>query len=177
MLCCTLFAATICLAAKEVKITVIPSDAKIYIDGNYAADGITTATLKKKDGFIVVKFEREGYVTLETKIFTTDKRKAVSYTMRRDAFFDVSVASGLVNKYFSVKISKDLYTVDESGKRNTELAWKMIHQVILNYLMKFRQRIWHRGLFKPLGSISHFPKRINKFALVFPSKKAILVAI
>ena len=25
--------------------------------------------------------------------------------------------------------------------------------------MKFRQRIWHRGLFKPLGSISHFPKR------------------
>lgn len=133
MLCCTLFAATICLAAKEVKITVIPSDAKIYIDGNYAADGITTATLKKKDGFIVVKFEREGYVTLETKIFTTDKRKAVSYTMRRDAFFDVSVASGLVNKYFSVKISKDLYTVDESGKRNTELVWKMIHQVILNY--------------------------------------------
>lgn len=48
LLCCTLFAATICLAAKEVKITVIPSDAKIYIDGNYAADGITTATLKKK---------------------------------------------------------------------------------------------------------------------------------
>ena len=46
LLCCTLFAATICLAAKEVKITVIPSDAKIYIDGNYAADGITTATLK-----------------------------------------------------------------------------------------------------------------------------------
>ena len=45
LLCCTLFAATICLAAKEVKITVIPSDAKIYIDGNYAADGITTATL------------------------------------------------------------------------------------------------------------------------------------
>ena len=168
LLCCTLFAATICLAAKEVKITVIISDAKIYLDGNYAADGITTATLKKKDGFIVVKFEREGYVTLETKIFTTDKRKAVSYTMRRDAFFDVSVASGLVNKYFSVKISKDLYTVDESGKRNTELALKM---------MKFRQRIWHRGLFKPLGSISHFPKRINKFALVFPSKKAILVAI
>lgn len=133
LLCCTLLATSICMAAKEVKITVTPSDAKIYIDGNYAADGITTATLKKKDGFIVVKFEREGYVTLETKIFASDKRKAVSYSMRRDAFFDVSVASGLVNKYFSVKISKDLYTVDEKGKRNTELAWKMIHQVILNY--------------------------------------------
>lgn len=67
LLCCTLFAATICLAAKEVKITVIPSDAKIYIDGNYAADGITTATLKKKDGFIVVKFETRGICNSRNK--------------------------------------------------------------------------------------------------------------
>ena len=158
MLCCTLFAATICLAAKEVKITVIPSDAKIYIDGNYAADGITTATLKKKDGFIVVKFEREGYVTLETKIFTTDKRKAVSYTMRRDAFFDVSVASGLVNKYFSVKISKDLYTGDESGKRNTELAWKMIHQVILNYFDEIQTTDMASGFIQTPWLYKSFPE-------------------
>lgn len=158
LLCCTLFAATICLTAKEVKITVIPSDAKIYIDGNYAADGITTATLKKKDGFIVVKFEREGYVTLETKIFTTDKRKAVSYTMRRDAFFDVSVASGLVNKYFSVKISKDLYTVDESGKRNTELAWKMIHQVILNYFDEIQTTDMASGFIQTPWLYKSFPE-------------------
>lgn len=158
LLCCTLFAATICLVAKEVKITVIPSDAKIYIDGNYAADGITTATLKKKDGFIVVKFEREGYVTLETKIFTTDKRKAVSYTMRRDAFFDVSVASGLVNKYFSVKISKDLYTVDESGKRNTELAWKMIHQVILNYFDEIQTTDMASGFIQTPWLYKSFPE-------------------
>lgn len=127
------FAALLNVEAKDVKITVIPSDAKIYIDGNYVADGITTASLKKKDGFIVIKCEKEGYVTLETKIFASDNRNAVSYTMRRDAFFDVTSASGLVNKYFTVTISKDLYTVDESGKRNTELAWKMLHQVILNY--------------------------------------------
>ena len=158
LLCCTLFAASICQAAKEVKITVIPSDAKIYIDGNYVADGITTATLKKKDGFIVVKFEREGYVTLETKIFTTDKRKAVSYTMRRDAFFDVSVASGLVNKYFSVKISKDLYTVDESGKRNTELAWKMIHQVILNYFDEIQTTDMASGFIQTPWLYKSFPE-------------------
>lgn len=127
------FTALLNVEAKEVKISVIPSDAKIYIDGNYVADGITTASLKKKDGFIVIKCEKEGYVTLETKIFASDKRNAVTYTMRRDAFFDVTSASGLVNKYFSVTISKDLYTVNENGKRNTELAWKMLHQVILNY--------------------------------------------
>lgn len=158
LLCCTLFAAFVCLAAKEVKITVIPSDAKIYIDGNYAADGITTATLKKKDGFLVVKFEREGYVTLETKIFATDKRKAISYTMRRDAFFDVSVASGLVNRYFSVKISQDLYTVDENGKRNTELAWKMIHQVILNYFDEIQTTDMASGFIQTPWLYKSFPE-------------------
>lgn len=84
--------------AKDVKITVVPSDAKIYVDGNYVGDGVTTASLKKKDGFLVLKFEKEGYITLETKFFYTDKRKAVSYTLRHDAFFDVTTASGLVNK-------------------------------------------------------------------------------
>lgn len=158
LLCCFLFTSFVCMAAKEVKITVIPSDAKIYIDGNYAADGITTATLKKKDGFIVVKCEKEGYVTLETKIFASDKRKAVSYTMRRDAFFDVSVASGLVNKYFSVKISKDLYTTDEKGKRNTELAWKMIHQVILNYFDEIQTTDMASGFIQTPWLYKSFPE-------------------
>ena len=121
------------LQAKDVKISVIPSTAKIYIDGNYVADGVTTASLKKRDGFIVVKFVEDGYVTLETKIFASDKRSAVAFALRRDAFYDITVASGIVNKYFAVKVSKDLYSEDQNGKRNTELAWKMIHQVILNY--------------------------------------------
>lgn len=36
------------LKAKDVKISVTPSTAKIYIDGNYVGDGIVTATVKKK---------------------------------------------------------------------------------------------------------------------------------
>lgn len=128
-----IFAVSLAVTAKEVKIAVTPSDAKIYIDGNYSATGVTTANMKKKEKFIVIKCEKEGYVTLETKIFYTDKRDAVSFTLRKDAFFDVSIASGLVNKYFTVRISKSLYTEDAQGKRNTELAWKMIHQIILNY--------------------------------------------
>lgn len=121
------------LSAKDIKISVTPDDAKIYIDGNYMGDGTVTATIRSKDSFISVKCEKPGYVTLETKIYYKDKRKAVSYTLRRDSFFDVTTASGLVNKYFSVQISKDLYTVDENGKRNAELAWKEIHSIILNY--------------------------------------------
>ena len=59
---------SICLTAKDVKISVTPSDAKIYIDGNYMADGVLVARVTKD--FIVVKIEREGYVTLEREIKT-----------------------------------------------------------------------------------------------------------
>ena len=121
------------LQAKEVKVSVTPSEAKIYVDGSYYADGVATINLSKKAGFVVIKMECPGYVTTETKVYAGDKRSAVSYTLRRDGFFDMSVASGLVNKYFNVKVSKDLYKVDENGNIDVSLAWKMIHKVILNY--------------------------------------------
>lgn len=152
------FASSLTVEAKDVKITISPSDAKIYIDGNYVADGVTTASLKKKDGFIVVKCEKEGYVTLETKVFATDKRKAISYTLRRDAFFDVTVASGLVNKYFSVKIAPNLYSTDETGKRNTEMAWKMMHQVILNYFDEIQTTDIASGFIQTPWQYKSFPE-------------------
>jgi hypothetical protein len=146
-----------CIAVKEVKITVTPSDAKIFVDGNYAADGITTATIRKKEGFIVVKFEKEGYVTLETKIFYTDNRSAVSFTLRRDVFLDISVASGLVNKYFTVKVDPGLYKV-ENGKRNSEMAWKMIHQIILNYFDEIQTTDMASGFIQTPWLYKSFPE-------------------
>lgn len=115
------------------KVSVTPSEAKISVDGNYVGDGVTEVTIGKTEGFVVLKFELEGYVTTEVKLFASDQRNAVSYTLRRDAFYDLTVESGAVNKYFAVTVSKDLYTEDGTGKRNTEKAWKMIHQVLLNY--------------------------------------------
>lgn len=120
-------------SAKDIKVSVTPSTAKIYIDGNYVGDGVITASLKKKEGFIVVKVEEQGYITLETKIYAKDKRKAVSYTLRKDALYDLTTENGNANKYFTLNVSKDLYTIDNSGKRNTEKAWKLIHQILLNY--------------------------------------------
>jgi hypothetical protein len=119
--------------SKDVKITVSPTDAKIYIDGNYVADGVTIASLKRKDGFIVVKFVKEGYVTLETKIFAADKRLAVAFTMRRDAFFDSSISSGNANKFFTQEISSDYIKKAGEAKEASVLVWKTLHQIILNY--------------------------------------------
>lgn len=158
LLICATLMGVICVWARDIKISAHPSDAKIYIDGNYVGDGVVTASVKKSEGFIVVKIEKEGYVTLETKIFAKDKRNAVSYTLRRDAFYDVSAPSGLVNKYFTVTVSKDLYTVDENGKRNTELAWKMIHQVILNYFDEIQTTDIASGFIQTPWQYKSFPE-------------------
>lgn len=121
------------ITAKDVKVSVTPSTARIYVDGNYVGDGVVNVPLKRSEGFVVIKMEEQGYVTLETKIYAKDKRKAVSYILRRDALYDLTIENGNANKYFTVNVSKDLYTVEKDGKKNTEKAWKLIHQILLNY--------------------------------------------
>lgn len=116
---------------RTLKISVIPSDAQISVDGNYIGDGVVEVTLDKSD-FIAIKLEKEGYLSQETKFYKSDKRKAVSYTMRPDKFYEASVPSGLVNKFFNVEVSPEYYTVKD-GKRDAEKAWKLIHQILLNY--------------------------------------------
>lgn len=146
------------IEAREVKITVTPSTAKIYIDGNYQGDGVVVASVKKKEGFIVVKCEQEGYVTLETKIFHSDKRKAVSYTLRRDAFYDITSPSGVVNNYFTIKVSKEFYKEKEDGKRDTGIAWKLIHQIILNYFDEIQTTDIASGFIQTPWQYKSFPE-------------------
>lgn len=117
---------------KTLKISVVPSDAQISVDGNYVGDGVVEVTLDKSD-FIAIKLEKEGYLTQENKFYKSDKRNAVSYTMRPDKFWEASVPSGLVNKFFNVSVSPDYYTKDKNGKIDPDRAWKLIHQILLNY--------------------------------------------
>lgn len=117
---------------KTLKISVVPSDAQISVDGNYVGDGVVEITLDKSD-FVAIKLEKEGYITQENKFYKSDKRNAISYTMRPDKFWEASVPSGLVNRFFSVTVSPDYYTLDNNGKIDPDRAWKLIHQILLNY--------------------------------------------
>lgn len=143
--------------AKDIKISVTPSDAQIYVDGNYVGDGVVSVPLKKKDGFIVVKFELDGYITREVRIFARNKTSTYTYALRKDEFYNVSSASGLVNRYFSVTVSKDLYTVDENGKKNSELAWKLIHQILLNYFDEIQTTDFASGFIQTPWQYETFP--------------------
>ena len=122
-----------CMAkSKKLKIMVTPADTQIFVDGNYVGDGVVEVSFDKSD-FLAIRLEKEGYLTQETRVYKADKRTAVSYTMRVDKFYEASVPSGLVNKFFSVTVSPRYYTVDGNGKKDAEKAWKLIHQILLNY--------------------------------------------
>ena len=44
---------------KTLKISVVPSDAQISVDGNYIGDGVVEVTLDKSD-FIAIKLEKDN---------------------------------------------------------------------------------------------------------------------
>lgn len=118
---------------KSLKISATPSDSKISIDGNYVGDGVIEFPITSKDNFLVIKIEKEGYIPVETKFYTSDKRNAIAYTLRPDLFYEASTPNDLANRFFSVEVSKELYSVDDKGKKDAEKAWKLIHQILLNY--------------------------------------------
>lgn len=119
------------LYAKKIKIAAVPEDAKIFVDGNYIGDG--TVTVAVRGDFISLKIESPGYVTIHSKFYKTDPRSAVSFNLRKDTFYESSTQNDNANNFFMVTINKKLYSTNEDGTKNSSTAWKMAHQIILNY--------------------------------------------
>lgn len=144
-------------SAREVKISVMPEDTKIFVDGVYVGDGITTVNVKRKERFIVLKFEKEGYVTLNTKIFFKDKRKAISYQLRKDEFYFESTPVGNANKFFTQEIDIDYFKDAKDTKEANLLVWKMMHQVLLNYFDEIESSDMLSGFIQTPWKIKPFP--------------------
>lgn len=121
------------LQARDVKIVVEPSDARIFIDGQFYGEGVIVVKAPKKNDFISVRAEAPGFEDLNVKIYGSDKRKAISYKMKKDYTSVYTVKTGLVNKFFTVNVAPEFYTVDKDGNVDSEKAWKLIHQILLNY--------------------------------------------
>lgn len=110
--------------AASKKVITNPADAKIYVDGNYVADGSFTLKFNKKNEMYLIKAEAEGYVTKSMKIFRTDTRNVISVDLKKDDSIEGSVASNIANKYFTINVREG---VDEV------MAWKILSQTLLNY--------------------------------------------
>ena len=119
---------------KEKTIVVIPSDAVIKVNGSYYGEGTAVVKIKKKD-FISLECSAPGYETLTTRVYGNDDRKTIEIKLKEDKLLQQTAQSSVANSFFSVKVSKSLYSDDKkTGQRNAEKAWKMAHSVLLQYL-------------------------------------------
>lgn len=118
---------------KDIKVVVIPTEATIKVNGSYYGEGSAVLKIKKND-FVSLECSCPGYETLNTRIYGNDDRKTIEVKLKEDMLLKQTSESSVANNFFSVKVNKNLYSNDpETGKRNSENAWKMAHSVLLKY--------------------------------------------
>ena len=130
---------------KVVKISVVPAEAAIYVNNNLVGYGYAEFTKPKSKEVAVIKIECNEYITVVTKFYGSDKRNAVSYTLQQDGFYRASAASGIVNKFFTVDIDPQYYEVGENDKVDISKAWKLLHQILLNYFAEISTSDFYGG--------------------------------
>ncbi len=143
---------------KTYKIIVSPKEASIYVNNQFIGYGFAEINKpKSKKDIIALRFECEGYKPIETKVYGDDKRSSISYTLQEDGFYRTTAFSGLVNKFMTITLDPNLYNMEENGNINTERAWKLLHQIILNYFEEigttdfsggYLQTPWHYKAFQ-----------------------------
>lgn len=132
VICALLAMVAIPMSAKKITIVVIPETADIKVNGSNYGNSPAVVDVKKDD-FVSIEITCPGYEDFNTRVYGSDKRKTIEYKLKKDTWTEVTTNSGIVNKFFSVAVDKNLYTVDESGRMNPEKAWKLIHSILLNY--------------------------------------------
>ena len=144
--------------SKTFKVMAQPKEASIFFNNEFVGYGFAEFNRpKKKTDVIAIRIECEGYKPLETKIYADDVRSSVSYTLQDDGFYRATATSGLVNKFMTVTLDNSLYTIDEQGTINVAKAWKLLHQILLNYFEEiaatdysggYLQTPWHYKTFQ-----------------------------
>lgn len=144
--------------SKTFKVMAQPKEASIFVNNQFVGYGFAEFNRpKKKTDVIAIRIECEGYKPLETKIYADDVRSSVSYTLQDDGFYRATATSGLVNKFMTVTLDNSLYTIDEQGTINVAKAWKLLHQILLNYFEEiaatdysggYLQTPWHYKTFQ-----------------------------
>ncbi len=131
---------------KIIKISVQPQEAAIYVDNNLIGYGYGEFTRpEKKDRVAIIRVECNEYTTAHSKFYGGDERNSLSFNLMQDGFYRGSAASGLVNKYLTIILDPEYYTVEENGKVDSEAAWKLLHQILLNYFPEIETTDFHGG--------------------------------
>lgn len=132
--------------AKVIKISVQPQEAAIYVNNEFVGYGYGEFSRPpKKDHVAVIRVECNEYTTAHSKFYGGDERNSLSFNLMQDGFYRGSAASGLVNKFMTITLDNKYYTIEEDGKINSEAAWKLLHQILLNYFPEIETTDFHGG--------------------------------
>lgn len=132
--------------AKVIKISVQPQEAAIYVDNTLLGYGYGEFSRpKKKNEVAIIRVECNEYTTTHSKFYGGDERNSLSFNLMQDGFYIGSAASGLVNKYLTVTLDPQYYSITEDGKVDCESAWKLLHQILLNYFPEIETTDFHGG--------------------------------
>lgn len=132
--------------AKIVKITAQPEEAAIYVDNNLIGYGYGEFSRPpKKNQVAIIRIECDEYTTVHSKFYGGDERNSLSFNLMQDGFYRGSASSGLVNKYITIMLDPQYYSIKEGGKVDSEPAWKLLHQILLNYFPEIETTDIHGG--------------------------------
>lgn len=109
--------------ASVIKISVQPQEAAIYVDNSLIGYGYGEFSRPpKKNQVAIIRIECNEYLTANSKFYGGDERNSLSFNLMQDGFFRGSAASGLVNKYLTITLDPQYYSIDSEGKVNSEAA-------------------------------------------------------
>ena len=169
--------------SSQVKVIAEPKETAIYINNNFVGNGFAEFNRPKKNDVVVIRLECNEYTPIVTKFYGSDKRSSVSYTLQQDGFYRSSAASGIVNKYFTVDVDS-LYFSMEGNKVDIEPAWKLLHQILLNYFSEIETSDIHGGYMQTPWQYKQFNmsnkqirNRVTVRDISTPSKVALQIKI
>ena len=143
-----------------VKIMAQPKEASIYVNNQFVGYGFAEFIRPKRNDIVAIRIECEGYKPIETKFYGGDQRASISYVLQDDGFYRSTASSGLVNKFLTVTLDEGLYEIQENEKIDVSKAWKLLHQILLNYFEEiattdysggYLQTPWHYKTFQLSG--------------------------
>ena len=132
--------------SKVIKITVQPVEAAIYVDNSLIGYGYGEFSRPpKKNQVAIIRVECDEYTTAHSKFYGGDERNSISINLMQDGFYRASASSGLVNKFITITLDPQYYSMGEDGRVDSEPAWKLMHQILLNYFPEIETTDIHGG--------------------------------
>ena len=97
------------------------------------------------------------YITANTKFYGGDERNSLSFSLQQDGFYRSSAESGVVNRFLTVTVDPRYYTVQDDGTVDTSAAWKLLHQILLNYFDEIESTDFYGGYVQTPWRYKRFP--------------------